>query len=182
MMYNKARQLTTNIMLKKIAYLVIILVGFYILLQIPAVKEYADGLKDKVLEKRDNVTEEYDRVKDKVDGVTDKAIEIKEDVEDTVDAVSDTVDAIGETADKIGDLVGGDDEEDVEEVADVEEDAEEISGITCTVEEKDADVCPDNYAPVCGDDGVTYGNACNGCSSGNIDTYVMGECSVKRSQ
>ena len=168
-------------MLKNLAYVAAILIAVYIALQIPAVSNFADGIKQSILEKRDNVTEEYDRVKDKVDGVTDTAIEIKEDVEDTVDAVSDTVDAIGETADKIGDLVGGDDEEDVEEVADVEEDAEEISGITCTVEEKDADVCPDNYAPVCGDDGVPYGNACNACASGNIDTYVPGECVVNRS-
>ena len=167
-------------MLKNLAYAAIVIVGLYIILQIPFVSNYANSIRDSFVEKRDNVTEEYDRVKDKVDGVTDTVIDIKEDVEDTVDAVSDTVDAIGETADKIGDLVGGDDEEeDVEEVAEVEEDAEEISGITCTVAEKAADVCPDNYAPVCGDDGVTYGNACNGCSSGNIETYTPGECPVE---
>ena len=45
------------------------------------------------------------------------------------------------------------------------------------------DEVPDNYAPICGDDGITYENACNGCSSGNIETYTLEECvtEVKRS-
>ncbi len=163
-------------MLKNLAYAAIVIVGLYIILQIPFVSNYADSIRNSFIEKRDNVTEEYDRVKDKVDGVTDTVIDIKEDVEDTVDAVGETVDAIGETADKIGDLVGGDDEEDVEEVV------EEVAWETCTEGQKTADVCSDVYAPVCGDDGITYGNACNGCSSGNIDTYVLGKCVVSRSQ
>jgi hypothetical protein len=46
----------------------------------------------------------------------------------------------------------------------------------CTEEEKAAEICTLDYTPVCGDDGVTYGNACMGCASGNITYHVPGEC------
>ena len=46
----------------------------------------------------------------------------------------------------------------------------------CTDEQKQAEICTMDYTPTCGDDQVTYGNACSACSSGNIDTYTMGEC------
>jgi len=45
----------------------------------------------------------------------------------------------------------------------------------CTAEEKAAQVCTMEYMPVCGNDGVTYGNKCAACSSG-IDSWVSGEC------
>jgi archaellum component FlaC len=153
-------------MLKTLTYIVVVVVGIYIILQIPFVKEFATELQNDAIEKRDNVVEEYNRVKDKVDGVTEKVIETKEKVEDTVDAVSDAVDTVSETADKIGDLVGvGDDEEDIT--------------VTCTEEEKAAEMCTMDYTPVCGDDEVTYGNKCQACASGKIDTYTMGECKTE---
>ncbi|MBN2087897.1 hypothetical protein JW758_06150 [Candidatus Peregrinibacteria bacterium] len=155
-------------MLKNLAYAVVVIVGVYIILQIPFVKNYADSIRNDVIEKRDNVTQEYDRVKGKVDEVTGKVIETKEKVEDTVDAVSDTVDKIGDAADSIGNLVGAGDDE--------EEATEEPAEGTCTDEEKAAEICTMDYTPVCGDDGVTYGNKCGACASGNIDTYLMGEC------
>jgi hypothetical protein len=46
----------------------------------------------------------------------------------------------------------------------------------CTPEQKEVVVCYMLYAPVCGNNGVTYGNDCIACSSGEIDSYVMGEC------
>lgn len=156
-------------MLKKLAYLVIILVGCYILLQIPAIKDFANGIRNNAIEKRDNITEEYDRVKGKVDEATGKVIETKEKVEDTVDAVGDAVETVSDAADKIGELIGGDNEED----------SEEPTEETCTDEQKSARICTLDYTPVCGDDGVTYGNVCGACASGNVDTYVIGECVVE---
>ena len=46
----------------------------------------------------------------------------------------------------------------------------------CTIEEKIAEICTLDYTPVCGDDGLTYGNGCSACSSGMIEAYVEGEC------
>ncbi|MBR9698851.1 hypothetical protein GOV09_00135 [Candidatus Woesearchaeota archaeon] len=47
----------------------------------------------------------------------------------------------------------------------------------CTAEEKAAEICTLDYTPVCGDNGRTYGNGCQACASGQIDSYVPGECS-----
>jgi cytochrome b involved in lipid metabolism len=46
----------------------------------------------------------------------------------------------------------------------------------CTEEEKAAEMCTMEYMPVCGDNGITYGNGCGACSSGEIDYYFPGEC------
>ncbi|MBD3387744.1 MAG: hypothetical protein GF416_01735 [Candidatus Altiarchaeales archaeon] len=46
----------------------------------------------------------------------------------------------------------------------------------CTEEEKDQSICTMEYRPVCGDDGVTYGNGCAACASGKIDSWTEGEC------
>lgn len=50
--------------------------------------------------------------------------------------------------------------------------------ITCTEEQKSAEFCTMDYTPVCGDDSVTYGNACAACSSQNIEWYKMDECEL----
>ncbi len=46
----------------------------------------------------------------------------------------------------------------------------------CTEEEKAATVCTMEYMPVCGDDGITYGNKCAACASNKIQYYTQGEC------
>jgi ovoinhibitor len=47
--------------------------------------------------------------------------------------------------------------------------------VYCTEEQKQAEICTMEYAPVCGSDNMTYGNKCVACSHG-IEYYVRGEC------
>ncbi|MFH1398687.1 MAG: Kazal-type serine protease inhibitor family protein [Candidatus Woesearchaeota archaeon] len=51
-----------------------------------------------------------------------------------------------------------------------------IEETKCTEEEKAAEICTLDYTPVCGDDGITYGNKCQACASKQIDSYSPGEC------
>ncbi len=48
--------------------------------------------------------------------------------------------------------------------------------IYCTEEEKNADVCYNLYAPVCGNNQVTYANDCVACIDENVVYYVNGSC------
>lgn len=56
------------------------------------------------------------------------------------------------------------------------EEQEKITHI-CTDEEKEAEICTMEYLPVCGDDGVTYGNSCSACASESVTFWTEGECS-----
>lgn len=50
------------------------------------------------------------------------------------------------------------------------------ASVTCSQEEKLAEVCIQLYDPVCGDDKATYSNACEACRAGGVTSYTAGEC------
>jgi hypothetical protein len=52
----------------------------------------------------------------------------------------------------------------------------EFGWIACTRDDVLAEVCSTDYMPICGENGITYGNRCSGCSSGELDYYKLGEC------
>lgn len=53
------------------------------------------------------------------------------------------------------------------------------NSLQCTEDQKNAEVCTMDYTPVCGDDNMTYGNACSACATEWVNSYVQWECNVE---
>lgn len=52
----------------------------------------------------------------------------------------------------------------------------DTASVTCSQEDKLAEVCIQLYDPVCGDDNATYSNACEACRASSVNSYTTGEC------
>jgi hypothetical protein len=53
-------------------------------------------------------------------------------------------------------------------------------GYVCTAKDRAAEACTMIYDPVCGNDGITYGNGCLACASGKINRYISGLCTTTK--
>jgi hypothetical protein len=53
------------------------------------------------------------------------------------------------------------------------EDEELNESVNCTSEQKSAEICTMEYAPVCGSDSRSYGNSCVACQSETVESYTI---------
>ncbi len=92
-------------MMKKLATLALLVIFGLLLYQVPAFKEYADGLKADLLKKKDNVTAEVERVKGQVEAAKKTAIDLKDKAVATKNAVETTVTKVNEAVDSVGKVI-----------------------------------------------------------------------------
>ena len=64
----------------------------------------------------------------------------------------------------------------------LENDTYETEKHYCTEAEKSVEKCSGGYAPVCGNNGVTYTNACTACVSGNIEYWTWEGCKEQKGE
>jgi len=95
-------------MLKKIAIIILILIGGYLLLQVPAVKNYTDKFRADLGQSTSNVMTEYqkqqenlNKLKTTVTNTVDKVNAAKDSVVEAADTLGKTADAINGAVDKM---------------------------------------------------------------------------------
>lgn len=81
-------------MFKFIGKLLFIIMGLFLLAQIPFFKVYVQEIKTVFYEKVDNVVAEYNRLTGKYEEVKEKAVEAKETVIEVTDKVKETAEAV----------------------------------------------------------------------------------------
>ena len=101
-------------MYKFLVKLAILIIGIYVLIQIPFMREKFDEIRVAINEKIGNVTEEVTRVKgkveeakEKVDATKDTVIGITDKVKDTADAVEDAFTQINKAQDLVDAMKNG---------------------------------------------------------------------------
>lgn len=81
-------------MYKFIVKLSVVVIGLYLLAQIPFIGAKFDAVKDSFYEKVGNVVTEYNRIRGKVEVVKEKVDETKETLSDIKDKIDSTTEAV----------------------------------------------------------------------------------------
>ena len=81
-------------MFKFVVKLAILVIGIYILIQIPFIREKIEGIKLSFDQKVENVENEVTRVKGEIDDVKEKIDQTKETITGITDKVKDTAEAV----------------------------------------------------------------------------------------
>ncbi len=120
-------------MFKFLVKLALLVIGIYILIQIPFVREKYEDIKASFNEKIENVGEEVTRVKGKIDTAKEKVDQTKETitnitdkVKDTAEAVEDAMTSINKAHDTVDKILTGEEGETVPEASQPEEDPEPV--------------------------------------------------------
>ncbi|MBN1258298.1 hypothetical protein JXA05_00920 [Candidatus Peregrinibacteria bacterium] len=92
-------------MLKKIAILVLILIGGYLLLQVPAVKNYTDQFKADITKSKDRVVSEYEKQQENLNSLKTTVSETVDTVKKVQEGISETAETLGKAADAINGAV-----------------------------------------------------------------------------
>lgn len=92
-------------MINFIAKVIFVLMGLFLLTQVPYFRTYTDSFKASVTEKIDNVMAEVDRIRGKVDETVVKVEETKEKITNISEKVIDTKNAVEGTLKSAKDVI-----------------------------------------------------------------------------
>ncbi len=115
-------------MFKFLVKLAFVVMGFYLLAQIPYFQGYVDNFKDSFYEKIANVNKEITRITEKAESVKAKVDETKETVTNitgkvkkTTETVGDALGVVGKAVDDVNKAFGGDEEDEANTATDTED-------------------------------------------------------------